>query len=152
VALTERRYARPTISRTFEGRDRFAPAAGWLARGVEVAALGAAVKDYVRLDIPQAVVSDRGARGQVLRVDRFGNLVTNIPRAAVERLAVSGAIRINIEGHAIDSLVETYADVAPGDVCALFGSTDYLEIAVSGASASERLGLGRHAGVEVVRA
>ena len=50
VELTERRFARPTVSRTFEGRDRFAPAAGWLAKGTELKALGRTLTDYVRLD------------------------------------------------------------------------------------------------------
>src|SRR6185503_6929583 len=52
VELTERRYARPTVSRTFEGRDRFAPAAAWLAKGVHLTALGRAINDYQRIDVP----------------------------------------------------------------------------------------------------
>ena len=52
VDLTERRYARPTVSHTFEGRDRFAPAAAWLARGIQLSALGRPVSDYVMIDLP----------------------------------------------------------------------------------------------------
>src|SRR5579864_1158848 len=78
VELTERRYARPTVSRTFEGRDRFAPAAAWLARGVELTALGRPAGEIQRLDIPQPEVAVDRVAGQVLRVDRFGNLITNI--------------------------------------------------------------------------
>src|SRR5918994_993196 len=64
VELTERRYARPTVSRTFEGRDRFAPAAAWLAKGIQLPALGRAVADFQRLDIPQATVdADSGMIG-----------------------------------------------------------------------------------------
>lgn len=141
VSLTERRYARPTISKTFEGRDRFAPAAAWLARGAEVAALGTAVRDFVRLEIPQARQEADTIEGQVLRVDRFGNLVTNIPRAMVEHLAERGPIRITVGGVAVDSLVETYAGVASGAICALFGGSDHLEIAENGGRAADRLGL-----------
>ncbi|HSP90937.1 MAG TPA: SAM-dependent chlorinase/fluorinase [Vicinamibacterales bacterium] len=151
VSLTERRYARPTISKTFEGRDRFAPAAAWLARGAEVKALGSAVRDYVRLEIPQPQQDGDGIAGAVLRVDRFGNLVTNIPRAMVERLASRGAIRITAGSTSVDSLVETYAGVAPGTICALFGSYDHLEIAENGGDAARRLGLASGASVEVVR-
>lgn len=151
VSLTERRFARPTISRTFEGRDRFAPAAAWLARGAEVSALGTAVRDYVRIEIPQAVQVDDRVVGRVLRVDRFGNLVTNIPRAMVERLTASGPIQIQTHGHTIGALVETYASVPAGTPCALFGSSDHLEIAVNGGHAAEQLGLGAGAGVEVAR-
>src|ERR1051326_2208586 len=78
VELSERRYARPTVSRTFEGRDRFAPAAAWLAKGIELAALGRPLADIVRLDLPVPEADADGIRGVVVRVDRFGNLVTNI--------------------------------------------------------------------------
>jgi S-adenosylmethionine hydrolase len=151
VSLTERRYARPTISKTFEGRDRFAPAAAWLARGAEVKALGSAVRDYVRVDIPQPQAEDDRITGAVLRVDRFGNLVTNIPRAMVERLAARGPIRITAGSTSVDSLVETYAGVAAGAICALFGSSDHLEIAENGGHAAARLGLAAGAAVAVVR-
>ena len=151
VSLTERRYARPTISKTFEGRDRFAPAAAWLARGAEVAALGTPVRDYTRIDIPQASEAGDGIAGLVLRVDHFGNLVTNIPRTMVDRLSGRGSITITAGGHAVGALVETYAAAASGTVCALFGSSDHLEIAENGGRASDRLGLGVGAVVEVVR-
>src|SRR5438874_2181630 len=87
VELSERRYARPTVSRTFEGRDRFAPAAAWLAKGIQLSALGRPVTEIQRLDIPIPEVSADGISGTVLRVDRFGNLVTNIDRKTIERLA-----------------------------------------------------------------
>src|SRR5512138_1442195 len=71
VELTERRYARPTVSRTFEGRDRFAPAAAWLAKGTHLAALGRPVADIQRLEIPLPEADADGVRGVVMRVDRF---------------------------------------------------------------------------------
>jgi len=151
VSLTERRYARPTISKTFEGRDRFAPAAAWLARGAEMTALGTAVRDYTRIDIPQASQEDDRVVGRVLRVDHFGNLVTNISRAMVDRVSGRGPIRITVGGHGVGALVETYAAAAPGGVCALFGGSDHLEIAENGGRATDRLGLGVGAIVEVLR-
>lgn len=151
VELTERRYARPTLSRTFEGRDRFAPAAGWLAKGIELSALGRPVTSYQQLDIPTPHASEGSIVGQVLRVDRFGNLVTNIDRRSVERLASGGSIQIEAGPHRIARIVSTYAEAAAGEVCALYGSSDHLEIAANGASASERLQLSRGAEVRVVR-
>ncbi len=71
----------------------------------------------------------------MLRVDRFGNLVTNIDRRTFERLA-GGALDIRIGGHTIAKVVSTYADADNGEVCALFGSTDHLEVAANGASAA----------------
>ena len=151
VELTERRYARPTVSRTFEGRDRFAPAAAWLAKGVQLSALGRPVTDYLSIDIPVIEVGDDGIDGVVLRIDRFGNLVTNIDRRAFDRLALGGEIEIEVGAHRVGRLVETYADIAADEVCGLFGSTDHLEIAANSASAVERLGIDLGAPVRVTR-
>src|SRR2546426_2266554 len=138
VELSERRYARPTVSRTFEGRDRFAPAAAWLAKGIQLSALGRPLSDFQRLDVPVPEMDADGIRGVVLRVDRFGNLVTNIDRPLVERFAQGGAIEIDAGGHRITRLVATYAELPREGVGALFGSTDHLELAASSASAAER--------------
>ena len=99
VELTERRYARPTVSRTFEGRDRFAPAAAWLAKGIQLTALGRPVADYQRFEIPVPEVLEDGVRGVVMRVDRFGNIVTNIDRRTFETIA-RDEIRAGVGGRA----------------------------------------------------
>ena len=151
VELTERKYARPTVSRTFEGRDRFAPAAAWLARGVDLSALGRPVTTWQTLTLQEPVVLPGRIDGEVWRVDRFGNLITNIDRASFSRIAHSGAIGITAGGRAIDRLVSTYAEAAPGEVCALFGSTDHLELAVNGGSAAAALDITRGARVTVTR-
>lgn len=151
VEITERRYARPTVSRTFEGRDRFAPAAAWLAKGVQLSALGRPVGDYQLVEIPAPEVRVDAITGVVLRVDRFGNLITNIDRRLFERHVQAGAVQIRVGEHVIGRLVATYADIGTDEVCSLFGSTDHLEVAVNAASASERLGLGRGAAVVVTR-
>ena len=151
VELTERRYARPTVSRTFEGRDRFAPAAAWLAKGTQLPALGRPVNEIQKLDIPVPEAGPDTLRGVVVRVDRFGNLVTNIDRKAVERLGQGGTIAIDAGGQRIERLVATYAELPSDGVGALFGSTDHLELAAPSSSAAQRLALGRGAPVTVVR-
>jgi S-adenosylmethionine hydrolase len=151
VELTERRYARPTVSRTFEGRDRFAPAAAWLAKGIQRSALGRTVTDYHQLDIPKADVGDARVRGVVMLVDRFGNLVTNIDRHTFETFARAQPVSVTAGGHVVAGVVATYADIRPGEVCALFGSTDHLECAVNGGSAAALLAVGRGAFVEITR-
>ena len=150
VELTERRYARPTVSRTFEGRDRFAPAAAWLAKGVELPALGRPAGMIQRLDLPQPALQGDGISGCVLRVDRFGNLITNIDRRTFDKVT-GGALEIQIGDRVVSRVVSTYADAAAGELCALFGSTDHLEIAANGASAATELNLGRGAPVHVAR-
>jgi hypothetical protein len=150
VELTERKYARPTVSRTFEGRDRFAPAAAWLAKGIDLGALGRSAGAIQRLDIPQPVLAGDRIDGEVLRVDRFGNLITNINRKTFEKLA-SGPLDIRIGAHPVSRVVSTYADAVPGEICALFGSTDHLEVAANGANAADALDLRRGASVHVAR-
>jgi hypothetical protein len=150
VELTDRRYARPTVSRTFEGRDRFAPAAAWLAKGVALTALGRPTATSHTLDVPKPQPASDGLSGQVLRVDRFGNLITNIDRKAVEGVAPSGAVVVEVAERTV-RIVGTYGEARAGEVCALFGSSDHLEIAVSGESAAARLGLGRGTPVRVRR-
>jgi S-adenosylmethionine hydrolase len=150
VELTERKYARPTVSRTFEGRDRFAPAAAWLAKGIDLAALGRSAGAIQRLEIPHPVLEDGGIRGQVLRVDRFGNLITNIDRKTFDTIG-GGPLDLRIGAHQVSRVVSTYADAGPGEVVALFGSTDHLEVAANGANAAAALDLQRGAAVHLAR-
>jgi hypothetical protein len=150
VELTERKYARPTVSRTFEGRDRFAPAAAWLARGIDLAALGRSAGGIQRIDIPRPTLTGNRIDGEVLRIDRFGNLVTNIDRRTFDTLA-TGPLDIRIGTHQVQRVVSTYADAPAGEVCALFGSSEHLEVAVNGASAAQTLVVQRGAAVHVAR-
>src|SRR5262245_65080734 len=151
VELTERRYARPTVSRTFEGRDRFAPAAAWLAKGIDLGALGRPAGAMQRLDIPRPEIDSVSLGGEVLRVDRFGNLITNIDRRTFEKFAAGGALTIGIGDHQVSRVVSTYADAGSGELTALFGSSDHLELAVNGGSAAAALGAGRGDRVRVAR-
>jgi hypothetical protein len=151
VELTERRYARPTMSRTFEGRDRFAPAAAWLASGIALGDLGPPVTNWSRLELPMPTTRDGRVEGQVLRVDRFGNLVSNVDRRTFDLFARGGGVGVAIGSHRAVPVVTTYADAPPGAVCALFGSSEHLEIAVSGGSAAEHLGLARGAEIALSR-
>ena len=149
VELTERKYARPTVSHTFEGRDRFAPAAGFLAKGVALVALGKSLKDYQTIDLPRPVASGDELTGEVVRVDRFGNLITNIDRHAFEQFAEHRPIAVVVGGREIPRIVATYAEAPPGELCALFGSTDHLEVAINAGDAAAALTLSRGAAAKV---
>jgi len=151
VELTERKYARATVSRTFEGRDRFAPAAGWLAKGINLTWLGKNITDFHTLSLPRPSVSGDQVAGEVVRIDRFGNLITNIDRRTFEQLANGGAIVVKAGGRDVPRVVATYADAPQGELCALFGSTDHLEIAVNAGDAAAVLGASRGASVTVRR-
>jgi S-adenosylmethionine hydrolase len=145
VELTERKYALPTVSRTFEGRDRFAPAAGFLAKGVALVSLGKSIANFQTITLPRPVVHETGLAGEVLRIDRFGNLITNIDRRAFEQFADHRPIAVEVGGQAIARIVATYADAPAGELCALFGSTDHLEVAINAGDAAATLGLSRGA-------
>jgi hypothetical protein len=149
VALTEPQYARPTVSRTFEGRDRFGPAAAWLARGIELSAFGRTLNDWQTLDVPEPIITEAQMIAEVVRVDRFGNLVTNVDRRTFDRFVNAERIEIVAGAATVGKVVMTYADADLGAFCALFGSSEHLEIAVNVGSAAERLALGRGAKITI---
>ena len=152
VELSERKYALPTVSRTFEGRDRFAPAAGFLAKGVALVSLGKSLATVHTIELPRAVVTPGALTGEVMRVDRFGNLITNLDRRTFEQFAAGHSIAVEVGGQAIPRIVATYAEAPAGELCALFGSTDHLEVAINAgdAAASLRLARGAAATIRVV--
>ena len=78
-------------------------------------------------------------RGEIVRLDRFGNVITNLDRKTCEKLG--GAVEITVGGQVLTRMVATYADIGRGELAALYGSTDHLEFAAQAASAAERLGV-----------
>jgi S-adenosylmethionine hydrolase len=148
--LTERRYWRPQVSATFHGRDIFAPVAGHLSRGLAPAQLGPQVSEWVRLDLPVPHVTEEAIDGEIVFVDTFGNLISNIPATALTRWQ-GQALRITVGAVEVPQLVRTYGQVAPGSLIALISSFDTLEIAVSHGSAVAHLGMTVGAPVRVQR-
>lgn len=136
VILTNPRYALPRISATFHGRDLFAPAAAHLSLGVPLAALGPPLSDLAVLPLPRPERRDGELIGHVVHVDRFGNLITDV---AQPDLADFPEPVIEVAGQQIPRISRTYAE-HPGLV-ALVGSSDQLEIALSGGSAALALGV-----------
>ncbi|MBI2861612.1 MAG: SAM-dependent chlorinase/fluorinase [Chloroflexi bacterium] len=144
VSLSNPKYWRPTVSRTFHGRDIFAPVAAYLSLGVSMDDLGEPVADPVLLPMPTAARTEEGGLiGHVIHVDRFGNIITDI---AAEDLP-EGALTIEVAGQLIEGLAGSYAEAT--GLLALIGSSDHLEIAWSEGSAAARLGIGRGAKVIV---
>lgn len=131
LAATDLRL--PRVSRTFHGRDVFAPAAAHLARGVPLERFGPPVDDPVRVPWPEVHSVGGAVAGAVLHVDRFGNLITSIAAAAVEGLGSDASI--HIAGRRLP-LVGTYADLPRGAAGALIGSSNRLEVAVREGSAA----------------
>jgi S-adenosyl-L-methionine hydrolase (adenosine-forming) len=143
VELTNPQYWRtPEPSSTFHGRDIFATAGAHLANGVPLEELGRAVRaaSLVQLEIPNYAVTATGATGFVQYVDRFGNLITNIPNNCIIGNNWSVTISNSYDPIRIPS-GKTYSDSKPGDLIAIIGSDGWLEIAVNGGSAQSVLQL-----------
>ncbi|MCL7964323.1 MAG: SAM-dependent chlorinase/fluorinase [marine benthic group bacterium] len=139
-ALDPDRCASDTLSSTFHGRDLFAPAAARVAAGESPAALGDPIEfeSISRLELSEPHRSRECVRGQVAHVDRFGNLVTDIPASWVSPTAL-----IELGGTEISGVRLSYTSVDPGQLVAVIGSAGTLEISVREGSASERLSVGR---------
>jgi S-adenosylmethionine hydrolase len=143
-------YFRQPVSKTFHGRDIFAPVAAWLTKSWQTSSFGEPITDFVRFAIPKAKVNGNQVQGAVLRVDHFGNLITNVTVEDVPDLLVaSGNLKINVGNGQVSKVVRTFAEGAAGEVVGLIGSSGYLEISVNKGNASRTLGVGRGAEVTV---
>ena len=134
--LTNPAYWRSSVSNTFHGRDVFAPVAAHYAAGVPAAEMGSPVTELWRLPFPQPMLHEGVVTGEVIHVDRYGNLVTNIPAPMLPPEAL-----VEIAGHRIKALSRHYDTARP--LVAMLGSHDTLEIARPGGSASQALGVGQ---------
>jgi S-adenosylmethionine hydrolase len=140
--ITSEHYFLQPLSATFHGRDVFARVAAYLSKGVEVAKFGEEVTDFVRFAAPKPkMINDRMLKGVVLKVDRFGNLVTNITPQDVPALFQNTppAFKIMVGQREVSKLQSAYAEGTPGEAFAILGSMGYLEIAANRGSAAETL-------------
>ena len=151
VALTTPEYRLPEVSRTFHGRDVFAPAAAYLAAGIPLERLGSPVADPVRLRRPGCRLEDGELIGEVLDADRFGNLLTSIPAARLAQIPGDGALALEVAGRLVGGPVAAYVEGGEGEPAVIVGSTGQLEIFVKAGSAQLCLGVGRGAIVRVKR-
>ena len=149
-SLEDPAYWRRVVSRTFHGRDIFAPVAAHLANGVDVAAFGPACSPILaRWSSPEA--GENELAGEVVYVDHFGNAITNLTREALDLFAPSDQWAVTVAGRSIARAAEAYGDEAPGSVMALIGSDDHLEIAVNRGDAAGSLGVRTGSPVSVHR-
>jgi S-adenosylmethionine hydrolase len=133
-------YFLPDVSATFHGRDVFAPVAAHLSRGVPVRKLGPRLKEFVLLPWPEAVRNRRGIEGEVIFIDRFGNAITNIPTTAFAQLRRARAA-VFLGGKCVCPLGDFYESVPKGKPVAVPGSSGFIEIAINGGNAAQRLRL-----------
>jgi S-adenosylmethionine hydrolase len=148
-ALTAEKYFLPEVSRTFHGRDVFAPAAAHLTKGVSPASFGKPIHDYTQLALakPQ-MVARRNWGGTILKVDRFGNLITNFHIEEFSEVT-SRQFELSVGLEKVRRLVRSYSEGSPGELLVLIGSSGYLEVAANQASAAKMLGCGAGSPVEI---
>ena len=146
--ITSEHYFLNPISPTFHGRDIFAPTAGWLSKTLQTEAFGEVITDFVRFTMPKAKSSGQAVKGVILRVDAFGNLMTNLMAEAIPIGALEGgAIKLAVNGKQVLKFARTFASGNPGEPIAVLGSAGYVEIAVNRGSAARTLGVNRGAEV-----
>lgn len=145
-AVTAEEYFSKPVSATFHGRDIFAPVAARLACGTLPDRLGPplAPADLCTLPLPHPTVKDGRLQGAVVHIDRFGNLITDIDRHAFSRFCNDrpDRVRITLNSWTIDGIRTTYGSVPPGEIVALMGSRDYLEIGINQGNAAKKMQIG----------
>lgn len=143
VAAENSNYFLPQVSNTFHGRDIFAPVAAHLSCGVPMDALGNPVAQPIQLPIPRPEVTDNTIIGQVIWIDSFGNLVTNISHEILESLEGRNGVVIHAGGMEITRLNRSYAESSVGETLAIVGSANRLEISINQGDAAQTLELKR---------
>lgn len=147
--IKARKYMLPEISNTFHGRDVFAPAAAHLARGIAEGSLGRIITDPVQLSIARPQQTGRRFwSGAVLKIDRFGNIITNFHKNDFSGLASDG-FEISAGVEKIARLRPNYAQAPFGEPFVIWGSSGYLEISVNQGNAARQLGVGMGAPVDL---
>ena len=132
------------VSQTFHGRDIFAPVAARLARGTPIESVGPRIVDFVKTALPKPHLAGDRLVGTVLRVDRFGNIITNLRRHHLGR-----DFSIRAAGVSINRLCSSFSEAEPGEFFAIEGSTGYIELALNQGSAADRLNITLGAEIEL---
>jgi S-adenosylmethionine hydrolase len=138
-------FALDTVSRTFHGRDLFAPAAAHLARGLELERLGPPVDPdaLVRLELPEPEIGENRIRATVLYIDRFGNVQLNLTREHLQQAEVTPGMKVELEvglDRYYAVAARTFADARPGDFILYEDAYRNIALAINGGSAAEMLG------------
>lgn len=150
IELTNPEYFLDQVSDTFHGRDIFAPVAAHLSLGVEIEKLGNDAGELKEIHFPEPEVGRSGIKGHIIHIDKFGNLITDIQHELFNSVMSDGQFSIKIAGIELGRISRSYAEVAAGEVLAIFDSFGNLEIAASRGSAAEKLKARKGDSIEIV--
>jgi len=149
--VTNSKLFLPIVSNTFHGRDKMAPVAAYLSRGLSVKRVGPQLKLWKKIPFERPKISSSKINGHVISIDRFGNLITNITRDDLLKMGGRDNVTVRIKNHIIPKMVRFFGEVPKGRLLAIVGSSDFVEIAKNLGSAAELLRVKMNDPVEIVR-
>ncbi len=142
--LTSEHYFAQPMSKTFHGRDLFAPVAAWLSKNWAPASMGEVIEDFKRFALPKPKEADGHLKGVILKVDSFGNLITNFRTEDLSLDSVEkGEVKLQVGTHPVTRMVSVFANGNSGEPIAYIGSSGFVEIAMNKGNAAKSLGVGR---------
>ncbi len=148
--LNNKKYWRKGVSRTFHGRDLFAPVAAHLSNGVSMEEIGEPIEDLVTYHWAVPISDKDGIQGWVVHIDRFGNLITNISENLIEDHIKRKDVKIYVGNTMLNQVVTTFGDVEEGEPAAFIGSSGMLEIGINKGNAARMLSVDKGAQISIV--
>ncbi len=142
--VTNRKYMLRTVSRTFHGRDIFSPAAAYLVKGVQASEFGPEASNPIVPSFAQPLTLDREIRSEVIHVDGFGNIVTNIAKEHLKMMGVREGAQLSVtlkDNNVLAKLCSAYGDVPADSPLTVIGSDGFLEVAVNRGNAAQAFGM-----------
>jgi len=139
IEFRNRKYCLSQLSDTFHGRDIFAPVAAHLSRGTKIEDFGEEIKDWVKLPFPKQNWEEKRIKGEILHIDKFGNLITNIPEGSLPKRG----FLLEIKGRKINKISHSYSQGEEGELLLISGSSGFFEISTNRGRASDLLGVKR---------
>ncbi|HET8864683.1 MAG TPA: SAM-dependent chlorinase/fluorinase [Gracilimonas sp.] len=148
--LNNKTYWREGVSKTFHGRDIFAPVAAHLSNGVELEDLGEPIEELVTYHWAVPIADKDGLQGWVVHIDRFGNLITNISEELIDDHLEKKNVKIYVGNTMLNKIVTTFGDVEEGEPAAFIGSSGMLEIGINKGNAGRMLSVDKGAQISIV--
>ena len=148
--LSNKRFWRDTVSPTFHGRDIFAPVAAWLSIGEVPQQFGSELRELTTYRWAKPIADEEGVQGWVMHIDRYGNLITNIPESYIRKYEQQSTFKIYVGNTILKHISVSFSEVTDGEAVALIGSSGMLEIAINKGNAERMLGVEKGAPVSLV--
>lgn len=151
IDIKKESFFRDNVSATFHGRDIFGPVAGHLSLGVGLNEFGPEISDLLMVRIPEPILEEGAITGEVLHIDSYGNIITNIFTGLIESHLGGLDVKAVIKGRAVSGLFHSYGSISPRGLGVLTGSSRRLEVAAREGNASDILGAAPGDKVRIVR-